>query len=72
MAARLRALRRRGLVLNRFGDYVESLRAQAGIPGLAAAIVGTNDILWEGAFGLPDTAQALRRTGRIRRSIWTG
>ena len=45
------------LVLARFGDYVESLRDQAGIPGLAAAIVGTNDILWERAFGWQDTAR---------------
>lgn len=48
------------LVLSRFGDYVESLRAQAGIPGLAAAIVGPNDILWEQAFGLQDTDRFIR------------
>jgi CubicO group peptidase (beta-lactamase class C family) len=48
------------LVLSRFGDYVESLRSQAGIPGLAAAIVGTNDILWEDSFGLQDTERAIR------------
>ena len=47
------------LILARFGDYVESLRAQAGIPGLAATIVGTNDILWERAFGLQDTARSI-------------
>jgi len=39
------------LVLTRFGDYLESLRAQAGIPGLAASIVGSNGVQWERAFG---------------------
>ncbi|HUG89985.1 MAG TPA: serine hydrolase domain-containing protein, partial [Planctomycetaceae bacterium] len=47
------------LVFSRFGEYVESLRAQAGIPGLAAAIVGTNDILWERAFGLQDIERSI-------------
>jgi len=42
------------LLLSRFGDYLESLRTQAGIPGLAAAIVGSNDIAWERAFGQQD------------------
>src|ERR1700676_1999381 len=41
-------------LFGRFGDYLDSLRAQAGIPGLAAAIVGTNGILWERAFGRQD------------------
>ena len=27
---------------------------QAGIPGLAAAIVGPADVMWEGAFGQQD------------------
>ena len=39
------------LVLDRFGDYLDSLRAQVGIPGLTAAIVGANNITWERAFG---------------------
>ena len=38
-------------VLSRFSDYLDALRTQAGIPGLAAAIVGPADVLWEGAFG---------------------
>ncbi len=42
------------LVLSRFGDYLDSLRLQAGIPGLAAAIIGTSDIAWERAFGQQD------------------
>lgn len=39
------------LLFDRFRDYVESLRAQASIPGLSAAIVGQQDILWERSFG---------------------
>jgi CubicO group peptidase (beta-lactamase class C family) len=42
------------LVLSRFGDYLESLRVQAGIPGLAATIVSTTDVMWERAFGQQD------------------
>lgn len=42
-----------------FGDYVEALRVQLGIPGLAAAIVGPTDVLWERGFGYQDVARAL-------------
>lgn len=41
-------------LLSRFSDYLESLRTQAGIPGLAAAIVGPANLNWEGAFGQQD------------------
>src|SRR6185369_17418778 len=41
-------------VLSRFGEYLDALRVQAGIPGLAAAIVGPADVTWEGAFGQQD------------------
>jgi CubicO group peptidase (beta-lactamase class C family) len=41
-------------VLSRFSDYLDALRVQAGIPGLAAAIVGPTDVTWEGAFGKQD------------------
>jgi CubicO group peptidase (beta-lactamase class C family) len=41
-------------VLSRFSEYVDALRVQAAIPGLAAAIVGPADVLWEGAFGQQD------------------
>jgi D-alanyl-D-alanine carboxypeptidase len=47
------------LLLNRFGDYLESLRIQSGIPGLAAAIVGNNEIIWEQAFGRQDIERSL-------------
>ena len=42
------------LVLSRFSEYLDALRVQAGIPGLAAAIVGSTDVTWEGAFGQQD------------------
>src|SRR5205809_2462411 len=41
-------------VLARFGDYLDALRIQARIPGLAAAVVGPSDVTWEGFFGLAD------------------
>jgi CubicO group peptidase (beta-lactamase class C family) len=41
-------------VLSRFSEYIEALRVQAAIPGLAAAIVGPADVTWEGAFGHRD------------------
>jgi CubicO group peptidase (beta-lactamase class C family) len=47
------------LLFDRFAAYVESLRVQAGIPGLAAAIVGNNDILWERAFGRQDLERSM-------------
>src|ERR1700730_9441688 len=51
-------------VLGRFGDYLDALRTQAGIPGLSAAIVGTNAILWERAFGRQDIERSIAtRTG---------
>jgi CubicO group peptidase (beta-lactamase class C family) len=37
-----------------FRDYLDSLRAQAGIPGLAAAIVDPNQIVWQHAYGRQD------------------
>jgi CubicO group peptidase (beta-lactamase class C family) len=47
------------LVYEVFGAYLDSLRDQAGIPGLAAAIVDTNDIVWERAYGRQDIAKSL-------------
>ena len=41
-------------VLSRFTTYLDSLRTQAGIPGLAAAIVGPANVNWEGFFGRQD------------------
>ena len=47
------------LVYEVFGAYLDSLRDQAGIPGLAAAIVDTNGIVWERAYGRQDIDRAL-------------
>ena len=47
------------LVYEVFGAYLDSLRDQAGIPGLAAAIVDTNDIVWERAYGRQDIARGM-------------
>jgi CubicO group peptidase (beta-lactamase class C family) len=46
-------------VYSKFGDYLEALRVQTGIPGLAAAVVGRTDVLWERGFGYQDLAKAL-------------
>ena len=36
------------------GGYMESLRVQAGIPGMAAAIIDNDGLAWEQAFGNQD------------------
>ena len=46
-------------LLSRFSEYLNALRAQAGIPGLAAAIVGSSDVTWEGMYGLQDIERNL-------------
>lgn len=48
------------LVYIRFGDYLESLRVQIGIPGMAAALVGRNDVVWERAFGNQDVERSVQ------------
>ena len=47
------------LLLDRFRDYVDALRAQAGIPGVAATLVGRTDVLWEHASGLQDVERSI-------------
>src|SRR5262245_19767191 len=44
---------------NLFGDYLEALRAQASIPGMAAAVIGQDDIVWERAFGQQDVERGI-------------
>jgi CubicO group peptidase (beta-lactamase class C family) len=41
-------------VNGRLGEYLESLRVQTGIPGLAVAVVGRNDVQYERGFGYQD------------------
>ena len=47
------------LVYEAFSAYLDSLRSQAGIPGLAAVIVDTKGIAWERAYGRQDIGSAL-------------
>ena len=47
------------LAYSRLADYLEALRLQVGIPGLAAAVVGPTEVLWERGFGYQDVARAL-------------
>jgi CubicO group peptidase (beta-lactamase class C family) len=47
------------LVYEVFGAYLDSLREQAGIPGLAAAIVDSDRVVWERAYGHQDVARAI-------------
>jgi CubicO group peptidase (beta-lactamase class C family) len=46
------------LVVSLFERYLESLRQQAGIPGLSAVIVQDGDIVWDRAFGYRDLDSA--------------
>jgi CubicO group peptidase (beta-lactamase class C family) len=41
-------------VNGRLGEYLESLRVQTGIPGLAAAVVGRSEVQYERGFGYDD------------------
>ena len=47
------------VVFDLFSNYLESLRTQAGIPGIAVAIVGTDGILWEHAYGRQDLGRSI-------------
>ena len=47
------------LLLDRFTSYLESLRIQAGIPGLSAAVVGGSDVLWSRGFGRADVERGI-------------
>jgi CubicO group peptidase (beta-lactamase class C family) len=49
----------RGQLLSLFGAYYEALRVQTGIPGMAAALIGDTDILWEQGFGLQDIGNGI-------------
>jgi CubicO group peptidase (beta-lactamase class C family) len=45
-----------------FESYLESLRQQAGIPGLSAAIVQNGVVVWERGFGFANVEARLRAT----------
>jgi CubicO group peptidase (beta-lactamase class C family) len=42
-----------------FGAYLDSLREQAGIPGLSAAIVDSRGLAWERAYGYQDIGRSI-------------
>jgi CubicO group peptidase (beta-lactamase class C family) len=46
-------------VNGRLGEYLESLRVQTGIPGLAAAVVGRSDVQYERGFGFDDVERSI-------------
>jgi len=48
------------LVLDRFGAYLDTLRTQAAIPGLAAAIIGSNSVVREFQFGWRNVDRSFR------------
>src|ERR1044071_435921 len=51
--------RAQNIVFDLFSGYVESLRVQAAIPGLANLVVGTDSILWEHAYGRQDLGRSI-------------
>jgi CubicO group peptidase (beta-lactamase class C family) len=52
----------RSLPISLFERYLESLRQQAGIPGLSAAIVQNGQAVWEAGFGFQDLENLVRAT----------
>jgi CubicO group peptidase (beta-lactamase class C family) len=50
-----------GLISN-LESYLESLRVQAGIPGMSAAVVQDGEIVWEHGFGFQNVAARVRAT----------
>lgn len=42
--------------------YLESLRQQAGIPGMSAALVRDGEVIWERGYGFQDVAERLPAT----------
>ena len=49
----------RNQLLSLFDVYFEALRVQAGIPGMAAAIIGNTNIVWDQGFGLQDIGRGI-------------
>jgi CubicO group peptidase (beta-lactamase class C family) len=47
------------LLYARFERFLEALRAQAGIPGMVAIVVGESDIVWERTFGYQNQERSL-------------
>jgi CubicO group peptidase (beta-lactamase class C family) len=47
-------IRAQSPVFQLFSEYIEVLRAQTGIPGMAGALVSSTDVLWDSGFGRQD------------------
>lgn len=47
------------LIVSRFSDYLDSLRQQAGIPGLSVSLLRAGEADWEQGYGLRDIDRAL-------------
>jgi CubicO group peptidase (beta-lactamase class C family) len=61
--ALMTAVRADDLVLDRFASYLESLRTQAAIPGLAASIIRRpGDVVWERGFGRQNIERSVEVT----------
>ena len=50
------------LTFSLWDRYLDSLRIQANIPGMSAAIVQNERIVWENGFGFADVERAIRAT----------
>lgn len=55
LAASVRAVD--SITITRFSDYLNALRIQAGIPGLAAVLVSSTDVVWQNGFGVANVAK---------------
>jgi len=53
-------LSERSLPISLFERYLESLRQQAGIPGLSVAIVQNGQLVWDAGFGFEDVGNLVR------------
>jgi CubicO group peptidase (beta-lactamase class C family) len=62
MAAHVRA-QNQSLPVALFERYLESLRQQAGIPGLSVAIIRNGQLVWDSGFGYQDVEALERATG---------
>jgi CubicO group peptidase (beta-lactamase class C family) len=52
-------LRADDFVVSRFSDYLDALRIQAGIPGLAVALIRADEVNWTQAYGRRDIEKNL-------------
>jgi CubicO group peptidase (beta-lactamase class C family) len=57
-----RQIQLNALTSSPFESYLESLRAQAGIPGMSAALVQDGQIVWERGFGFQNLDARIRAT----------